>query len=154
MTRPEIFDNLRSNQVVNLGVRVPILDWGKGKGRIKMAESNREVVQSRIEKEKMDFKQDIFLQVENFNNQSKQLAIADETDRIAQKRYETSIESFILGKIDVLNLNDAQSSKDEARRRYIEQIYLLWSYYFRIRSITLYDFANNCDLYADYDVEF
>ena len=148
---PEIFNNLRDNQVVNLGIRVPILDWGKGKGRVKMAESNREVVQSRIEKEKIDFKQNIFLQVENFNNQSKQLAIASETDRIAQKRYETSIEAFILGKIDVLNLNDAQSSKDEARRKHIEQIYLLWSYYYRIRSMTLYDFANNRDLFADYE---
>jgi len=149
---PEIFNNLRGNQVVNLGVRLPVLDWGKGKGRVKMAESNREIVHSQIEKEKIDFKQDIFLQVENFNNQSKQLEIADETDLIAQKRYETSIEAFVLGKIDVLNLNDAQTSKDEARRKYIEQMYLLWSYYYRIRSITLYDFANNHELYADYDV--
>ena len=148
---PEIFNNLRGNQVVNLGIRLPILDWGKGKGRVKMAESNREVVQSRIEKEKIDFKQNIFLQVESFNNQSKQLEIANETDRIAQKRYETSIDAFILGKIDVLNLNDAQSSKDEARRKYIEQIYLLWSYYYRIRSVTLYDFANGCDLFVDYE---
>ncbi len=148
---PEIFDNLRSNQVVNLGVRIPILDWGKGKGKVKMAESNREVVESRIEKERIDFNQDIFLQVEHFNNQSKQLNIAAETDQIAQKRYETSIEAFILGKIDVLNLNDAQSSKDEARRKYIEEMYSLWSYYYRIRSITLYDFVNHKELYTDYD---
>ncbi|MCL1932565.1 MAG: TolC family protein [Candidatus Azobacteroides sp.] len=147
---PEIFDNLRNNQVINLGVRVPILDWGKGKGKVKMAESNREVVKSQIEKEKIDFNQNVFLYVENFNNQSKQLEIASEADRIAQKRYETSVEAFVLGKIDVLNLNDAQSSKDEARRRYIDQMYLLWLYYYRIRSVTLYDFANNCDLYADY----
>ncbi|MDR1370785.1 MAG: TolC family protein [Dysgonamonadaceae bacterium] len=148
---PTIFDNLRSNQIVNLGIRIPILDWGKGKGRVKMAESNREVVQSKIEKEKIDFNQNIFLQVENFNNQSKQLKIAVETDRIAQKRYETSIEAFILGKIDVLNLNDAQSSKDEARRKYIEEMYLLWSYYYQIRSVTLHDFINNRNLYTDYD---
>ncbi len=148
---PEIFDNLRNNQIVNLGIRIPILDWGKGKGKVKMAESNREVVQSKIEKEKIDFKQNIFLQVEHFNNQSKQLFIASETDRIAQKRYETSIEAFILGKMDVLNLNDAQSSKDEARRKYIEEMYALWSYYYQIRSVTLYDFINNKGLYADYE---
>jgi outer membrane protein TolC len=148
---PEIFNNLRNNQVVNAGLRIPVLDWGKRKGRVKIAESNREVIQSQIEKEKIDFNQNIFLQVESFNNQSKQLEIANETDRIAQKRYETSIEAFVLGKIDVLNLNDAQASKDEARRKYIEQIYLLWAYYYQIRSITLYDFANKRELYADYD---
>ena len=148
---PEIFNNLRGNQVVSMGIQVPLLDWGKRKGQVKMAESNREVVQSQIEKDKIDFNQNIFLLVESFNNQSKQLAIADETDRIAQKRYETNVEAFTLGKIDVLNLNDAQSSKDEARRNYITQISLLWLYYYQIRGVTLYDFVNNRDLQADYD---
>ncbi len=148
---PEIFDNLRNNQIVNLGIRIPILDWGKGKGKVKVAESNREVVHSKIEKEKIDFRQDLFLKVENFNNQSKQLVIAEETDNMAQKRYETGIEAFILGKIDVLNLNDAQSSKDEARRNYINQMYILWTYYYQIRSITLHDFTNKKNIYVDFD---
>ena len=145
---PQIFDNLRGNQVVNMGLRIPLLDWGRGKGRVKVAESNHEVVQSRIEKEEIDFKQQIFLQVENFNNQSMQVSIAEETDRVAQRRYETSMEAFILGKIDLLNFNDAQTSKDEAKRKYIEEMYRLWSYYYQIRSITLYDFINNTDLFA------
>jgi len=148
---PEIYNNLMGNQVVTMGIQVPILDWGKRKGQVKMAESNREVALSQIEKDKLDFNQNIFLLVENFNNQSKQLDIASETDTIAQKRYETSIEAFTLGKIDVLNLNDAQSSKDDARRNYITQMSLLWLYYYSIRSIALYDFENNRDLFADYD---
>ena len=148
---PEIYNNLRGNQIVTMGIQVPILDWGKRKGQVKMAESNREVALSQIEKDKIDFKQNVFLLVESFNNQAKQLSIANETDTIAQKRYETSVEAFTLGKIDVLNLNDAQSSKDDARRNYITQMSLLWQYYYQIRSVTLYDFANNRDLYADYD---
>jgi len=148
---PEIYNNLRGNQIVTMGIQLPILDWGKRKGQVKMAESNREVTLSQIEKDKIDFNQNIFLLVENFNNQAKQLAIANETDQIAQKRYETNVEAFTLGKIDVLNLNDAQSSKDDARRNYIAQMSTLWFYYYQIRSVTLYDFANNKDLYADYD---
>jgi len=144
-------NNWRSNQIINIGIKVPILDWGKGKGRVKIAEANRDIENSRIEKEQLDFNQNIYLRVQNFNRQSKQLELAKETDRIAQIRYETSIEAFVLGKIDVLNLNDSQVSKDEARRNYIEQIYLLWSYYYQIRSLTLYDFANNRELSVDYE---
>lgn len=143
-------NNWRNNQIVNIGVKVPILDWGKGKGRVKIAEANRDVENSRIEKEQMDFNQNIYLRVQNFNRQSKQLDLAEETDKIAQIRYETSIEAFVLGKIDVLNLNDSQSSKDIARRNHIEQMYLLWSYYYQIRSLTLYDFVNNRELSVDY----
>jgi outer membrane protein TolC len=141
----------RNNQVVNVGIKIPILDWGKGKGKVKIAEANRDVENSKIEKEQIDFNQDVYLRVQNFNSQSKQLELAKETDVIAQQRYNTSIEAFVLGKIDVLNLNDSQTSKDEARRNYIEQMYLLWSYYYQIRSLTLYDFINNKEISVNYD---
>ncbi|MDL2315291.1 TolC family protein, partial [Bacteroidales bacterium OttesenSCG-928-C19] len=100
--------------------------------------------------EQMDFNQNIFLIVQNFNNQYKQLYLAQKTNEIAEKRYETSLETFILGKIDVLNLNDAQISKDEAKRNYIEQMYLLWSYYYDIRALTLYDFVNDKELTVNF----
>lgn len=141
----------RNDQVITVGVKVPILDWGKGKGKVKVAEANREVVQSRIEKEQMDFKQNIFLQVQYFNNQPEQLRLAHETDLIAQQRYSTSIEAFILGKMEILNLNDSQSAKDEARRDYINQMFLLWSYYYQIRCLTLYDFLKDEKLVVDYE---
>lgn len=144
-------NNWRTNQIVNVGIKVPILDWGKGKGKVKIAEANREVEYSRIEKEQIDFNQDIFLRVENFNNQSKLLELAKQTDEIAQQRYNTSIEAFVLGKIDVLNLNDSQTSKDQAKRNYIDQMYSLWSYYYQIRSLTLYDFINKKELSVDYE---
>jgi len=144
-------NNWRSDQVITVGIRIPILDWGKGKGKVKIAEANREVVQSRIEKEQMDFNQDIFLRVQYFNNQPEQLRLARETDEIAQQRYNTSVEAFILGKIDILNLNDSQTAKDEARRDYINQMFLLWSYYYQIRSLTLHDFLYDKKLSVDYN---
>lgn len=142
--------NLRNNQIVEVGIKLPILDWGKRKGKVKVAEANRDVMQSKLDKEQMDFKQNIFLVVQNFNNQWKQLQIAEEADKIAQQRYNTSVEAFILGKIDVLNLNDAQTSKDIARRNYIQQTAALWSYHYQIRSLTLYDFIENKELTVNY----
>lgn len=144
-------NNWRNNQIVNVGISIPILDWGRGKGKVKIAEANRDVEKAKVEKDQMDFNQNVYLRVQNFNSQSKQLELAKVTDEVAQKRYNTSIEAFVLGKIDVLNLNDSQSSKDEARRNYIEQMYLLWSYYYQIRSLTLYDFINKEDLAVSYD---
>ncbi len=144
-------NNWRSNQIVEVGIRIPILDWGKGKGKVKIAEANRDVENSRLQKEQLDFNQNVFLYVQNFNSQSKQLELAKETDQIAQQRYNTSVEAFVLGKIDVLNLNDSQASKDDARRNYIQQMYMLWSYYYQIRSLTLFDFINNKELIADFE---
>ena len=48
---------LKDNQIVEVGVKIPILDWGKRRGKVKVAQSNREVVQSRLRQETMDFNQ-------------------------------------------------------------------------------------------------
>ena len=145
------YDPLKDNQIVEVGVTIPILDWGKRKGKVKVAESNREVELSKIRQEQMDFNQDIFLLVENFNNQSTQLQIAAEVDELAERRYNTSIETFMVGKIDILELNDAQNSKDEAKQKHIQELYYYWRYLYNIRSLTLYDFLNNCTLDADFE---
>ena len=139
------YRNLKDNNIVEIGVSVPLLDWGKRKGKVKVAESNRDVVLSKIKQEQLSFDQDIFLLVENFNNQAAQLQIAEEADQIAQKRYKTSIETFMIGKINILDLNDAQQSKDDARQKHIEELYYYWSYFYNIRSVTLYDFEHDKD---------
>ncbi|MDR0575733.1 MAG: TolC family protein [Tannerella sp.] len=143
------YEQLKGNQIVEVGVSIPVLDWGKRKGKVKVAESNREVILSRTKQEQMNFNQDIFLLVENFNNQAGQLEIAGQADKIAEKRYHTSIETFMIGKINILDLNDAQHSKDEAKLKHIQELYKYWSYFYNIRSVTLYDFIADKNLDAD-----
>lgn len=150
-TAGDAYRALRDNQVVEVGVSIPLLDWGKRKGKVKVAESNREVVLSKTRQEQMNFNQDIFLLVENFNNQAAQLEIATEVDTLAEKRYRTSIETFLIGKIDILDLNDARNSKDNAKQKHIQELYDYWYYFYNIRSLTLYDFLENRTLDADFE---
>lgn len=145
------YRNLLDNQVVEVGVKIPLLDWGKRRGKVRVAKSNRDVTLSKIRKEQMDFDQDIFLLVEHFNNQAQQLSIATEADKIAQQRYRTSIESFLIGKINTLDLNDAQTSKDDARQKHINELYWYWYYFYQLRSLTLWDFERNAPLETDFD---
>lgn len=145
------YQNLMDNQIVQVGVKIPILDWGKRRGKVRVAKSNREVVLSKIRQEQMDFNQDIFLLVENFNNQAQQLGIAEEADVIAEKRYKTSVETFMIGKISTLDLNDAQNSKDEARQKHISELYYYWYYFYQLRSLTLWDFERDTELNADFE---
>ena len=148
---PAVYRNLQDNQIVQVGVKIPILDWGKRRGKVRVAKSNRDVVLSKIRQEQINFNQDIFLLVEHFNNQAQQLSIAKEADLIAQQRYKTSIETFLIGKINTLDLNDAQNSKDEARQKHISELYNYWSYFYQIRSLTLWDFERGTKLEVDFE---
>ena len=143
------YRNLLSKEVVQVGFSIPILDWGKRKGQRKMAESNREIVQGQLRQQAQEFRQDIFILTEQFNNQAEQLRIACEADTIAQKRYNTNIETFKIGSISMLDISDATKAKDEARQNRIAQLHYYWYYYYQLRSIALWDFEKGCDITAD-----
>ena len=145
------YNPLKDNQIVEVGFKVPLLDWGKRRGQVKVAQSNRDVVQSRLRQESMDFNQNLFILVEQFNNQRAQLDIADEADAIAQQRYKTNVETFMIGRISTLDLNDAQVSKDEARQKHISELFYYWYYYYQLRSLTLWDFEKNTNIDADFE---
>lgn len=140
------YQHLIDNQVVQVGVKIPLLDWGKRRGQVKVAESNREVALAQVKKQQIDFNQDLFLLVEHYNNQATQMEIAQSSDEIAQQRYNTSVESFMIGKINTLDLADAQISKDSARANYINEMYLYWYYFYQLRSLTLYDYQQGRDI--------
>ena len=145
------YNNLRNNAVAEVGVSFPIVDWGKRRGQVKVAESNRELILSQTKQEEMQFNQDIFLLVENFNNQAGQLTIAEQADTIAHKRYNMAIETFMLGRINILDLNDAQKKKDDAKQKHIQEMYRFWTFFYNIRSVTLYDFQRQRELNVEFE---
>ena len=57
----------------------------------------------------------------------------------------------MIGKISTLDLNDSQTKKDESKRQYINELYKFWNYWYRIRSLTLYDYEHLGDINADID---
>lgn len=135
------YNPLKDNQVVEVGVNIPIIDWGKRRGQVKVAESNRQVTEERLRQEQQNFNQDLFVLVERFNNQQQQVDISLRSDTIAQQRYKTNVETYMIGRLSTLDLNDSQVSKDEARRAYVNQLYLYWYYLYQLRSLTLWDFT-------------
>ena len=143
------YRHLLSNEVVQVGVTIPLLDWGKRKGQRRVAESNREIVQGQLRQQAQEFRQNIFILTEQFNNQAEQLRIACEADTIARRRYHTNVETFKIGSISTLELSDAQKAKDQARQNRIQQLFNYWYYYYQIRSIALWDFERGCELTAD-----
>lgn len=139
-------------QSVRVGITIPILDWGLGRGKVKMAQSNREVVRTTVEQSLTDFEQDVFLKVMQFNRQDDQVKIARKADLVSQNRYEVTKQRFLIGKIDVLTLNVAQSERDQAKQRYINTLSNFWQYYYQMRRLTLFDIEKNQPITADFEL--
>ncbi len=139
----ESFESPNERQQITLGIQLPILDWGRGKGVVKMAIATRDLIKTNIDQERVAFEQEIFLNVMKFNMQPIQLRITKKADTIALKRYFVTKQRYLIGKIDITELNIALQEKDEARRGYVEALRKYWSDYYRIRKLTLYDFERD-----------
>lgn len=138
-------------QRVRIGFTMPLLDWGLGRGKYRMAQSSLELAQVQSQQAIIDFQQNLLLDVEQFNLQSAQVGIAAKSDTVAMKMYEVTKQRFLIGKIAVLELNNADTKKDQNRRAYVQSLQNYWSYFFNLRNMTLFDFINKRTLDTDYE---
>jgi outer membrane protein TolC len=147
----EAYNDPNQQQIIRVGFTLPILDWGLGRGRYKMAQSNEELTRVQVEQSRVDFEQQLMLDVQQFNLQDDQVRIAAKSDTVAAKMYEVTKQRFLIGRIDVLELNNADTKKDQNKRSYIQALSNYWSYYYNMRALTLFDFVNRKPLETDYE---
>lgn len=143
--------NLADEQYVSVGVSVPILDWGRGRGQVELARSNLDLVCTQNEQDEMSFEQNIVKLVSQFNLQSRRVDIAMRALQTALRRYDVARHLYLSGKNTVLDLNSAITEKDNAQRGYVGTLSQWWSLYYTLRSITQYDFQWNLPLEYVYE---
>ncbi|MDR1755340.1 MAG: TolC family protein [Culturomica sp.] len=148
---PAAYSDLLNHEIFGINLRVPIVDWGMGKGRVKMAQTQQKITLAHLEQALTDLEQNVYLEVVQFNAQRDKLRMARRANRIAEERYELTVKDFAAGMISVTDLNTAQSEKDAANMSYLTELSNFWIYYFSIRKMTLYDFGTNTDISAEYD---
>ena len=148
----ESMRHLNDEQSISLTLSIPILDWGQGRGRVRVAKNNLELTNMRLEQQQLSFDRQISRAVSQFNLQQRRVDIAHRTMLTAQHRYEVARQLYMTGRSTILDLNSAITSKDSAYRGYVSALSTWWQLYYTIRSMTGYDFQNNSLL--EYQVEY
>lgn len=143
--------NLLPQQNISLGLNIPILDWGRARARMRKAKANRDLERVDISQDELNFEQEIFLQVMEFNTQNQQLRTASKADTVARRRYEVAKARYLTGKITITDLNIAQNEKDRARQDYLRSLRSFWLAYYTLRRLTLYDFIEEGPITYDAD---
>ena len=147
----EVYRDPSQQQAVSVGITLPILDWGRGRGQVRVARSQRDLVETQVEQSLTDFDQNVRKLVGQFNLQAMRVRVAARTDSTALRRSEVARRLYLLGRSSVLDLNASIEEKDAARRNYLNALHTYWSLYYTLRSLTLYDFRAGRPLQADYE---
>ncbi|GIV40269.1 MAG: membrane protein [Thermonema sp.] len=139
-TLQDTYSDVQDQERFRLSLEIPILDWGRGRARIKTALANYRLTQTEAEIEQSEFEQEVLLQVQRWNIYSEQIQYAQRAWEVARKRYEIAWHRFRRGHIQLSELNAAKREQNEAQRQYLSSLQNLWSAYFVLRMLTLYDF--------------
>jgi len=145
-----IYEHPQEMQMLNVGLSIPVIDWGRAKADRKTAEANLKLTDYTVQQNEINFRQEILTEVENFRMLQEFIEYTAEADRTAAERYEIARLRYLSGDINLTEYNIAQEEKDQARRDHIVALRDYWLTYYSIRILTLYDFKNNNQLINNY----
>lgn len=135
--------------LVQVGITVPIIDWGRTRSARKQAAVNEELVNTMVLQQKADFDREV-LSLANItsmlNNRLETVMLAD---TIANHRWEIAHNRFLAGDISVMELNLAQQENDMASYSRLTCLRDFWVSYHKLCAMTLYDFIDNKPLWHD-----
>jgi outer membrane protein TolC len=145
----DVYHSPLEQQQVNVTFSIPVLDWGRNKSMMKRAIANKKLTDYVIAQDEVNFEQDIMTLVRQFELLRLQIEITKKSDQVAAERYNVAQNRYLIGKIDITNLNIALKEKDDAKRNYVVALQSFWASYYQLRRLTLFDFASKTQLYRE-----
>jgi len=147
----DTFVQLKDQEVVGIQLNVPILDWGQGNGRVRMAQAQAQTTRYQLEQSMIDYRQELYSLVMQFNDQRSQCNIAKRVADLADESYDLALRNFGSGSMTMTQLDQLKEKRDQAISSYLSKVASFWSYYFQIRRATLYDYISGTDISAEFD---
>lgn len=142
----EAYRDLREAQRINLSVSMPIVQWGGRSARIQAARLDGTRVEHTTRQAREQLRQDAHFAALGLAQARRSLAIAAKADTVGAKRFEVAKNRYVIGRIGMDNLYQAQNEKDGALIAYLQALRGYWVAYYRLRRVTMYDFAAGASL--------
>ncbi|HIZ06277.1 MAG TPA: TolC family protein [Candidatus Phocaeicola gallistercoris] len=147
----EAYKHPLQQDLVAVSVSVPLVDWGVRKGKYNMARNNLNVVEISSKKDEISIEEEVIMTVNDFQIQQQLMKSAEEALDLSIMAYNETKQRFIIGKADISSLTLALNRQQQAQQNYISALQDYWQNYYKIRRLTLFDFATGISLSERFD---
>jgi outer membrane protein len=137
----QVYSNLLNAQQFAVSVSLPLWQWGAHQEGVKAAQADRERSSSLAQSTVQQTAQDAHFAALQLAQARRNLALSAKADTVAGKRFEVALNRYVIGRIAIDNLYLAQNEKDQALTQAVQSLRGYWQAYFRLRRLTLFDFA-------------
>jgi outer membrane protein TolC len=125
---------------------MPFFQWGGGRADVQAARAEQARVSSTTRQRQEQLVEDARYAALQLTQSMRLLTISAKADTVASKRFEVAKNRYVIGKIGISDLFIAQNEKNQALTAYIQALRGFWTGYYRLRRVTLYDFAQKAEL--------
>ena len=125
---------------------MPFFQWGGGRADLQAARAEESRVRSITRARRDALEEDARFAALQLTQTARVLAISAKADTVASKRFEVAKNRYVIGKIGISDLYIGQNEKDQAVVAYVQALRAYWTAYYRLRRLTLYDFAENREI--------
>lgn len=141
-------------ELVNISVSIPLVDWGVRRGRYNVARNDLNVTRISAQQDELSIEEDVIMTVGDFNVQQDLISSAEEALELANMAYNETKQRFLIGKADLNSLTLSLNRQQEAQRNYITALQNYWLSYYKIRKLTLHDFVGGISLDSEFDYKY
>lgn len=148
-----VYKNLLQQDLVQLSVSVPLVDWGVRKGKYNMAQNNLNVAKIAARQKEIQMEEEVIMTINDFYVQQELISSTEKALNLAERAYDQTRRHFITGKADINSITMAQNRQKEAQRNFIMALKMFWLDYYKIRRLTLFDFVSDLSLSQIFDFD-
>ena len=142
----QAYQSPRGKQQLQVGVNMPMIQWGAGKADIEAAKANELQTAANNKSRRDALVEDARFSVLELQKAQRNVVISAKADTVAAKQFEVARNRYSIGKIAMLDLFTAQTEKDNALIARVQALRGYWTAYYHLRRVTLYDFAKKLEL--------
>ena len=141
-----IYNDPFIEQQVNVGINIPLVDWGRRKAAVNAATIQKEDLHVTFDQVLRDIDNEIVARASRHQSLQQEAQLQADIVKVAEERANIAQERYVLGDIDITNLTIAQQQKDQALRDYIRLLQTVWVNYQELRTLTGYDIISQSNI--------
>lgn len=146
-TFSESYKHPTNQQAVSLTVSIPVFEWGINKNKKNIAENFYEIQQIDNENIRKAYDNQIIEMVSTYNHALQQKNLAWRSYELSVQQYQLIIKRFAMERVSVSDLYTVQQSLGQSMQRYYDTLNALYTHYYELRILTLYDFMKQKTLF-------
>jgi outer membrane protein len=134
---PLSYEVPQMENLVQVTLRVPILDGGRKHWSTRSAQAQMEYAQLEAEYAEKNFKQMVRQWIHQYEELKVEVEWGAKSLAIARQRYDIANQRYLLNDISITDLSIAFSERDQAWRNYTQLLRAYWVTYYTLKQLTL-----------------